>query len=128
MIHVLSSREEVLSKYGPNIKDSRTGPIHKHDGLLYVQIYMGQHEWLALQVEDPTVVFLDPGWEGTEFGWGVVDESSFPEDWPNEEIGPPEREGKPITVDGLLFAKTDKLKAYLGENDPLCAKWCGSDS
>jgi len=99
------------------------GPIHKHEDELHVQVYFGQHEWGVVNVEDSTKIFFDPGWEGTEYGWGYISEADV--DWgncPQIEIFPPECEGKPITSDQWLLARPDKLVEYLGPNDPLIAK------
>ena len=95
------------------------GPIHRHQGKLFVQVYLGQHEWLAISVDDPQVAFRDQGWEGTEFGWGVVDKADFPKAYPDEEIDLPDREGQPVRHDDILFADKDKLIAYLGPEDPI---------
>ena len=49
------------------------GPLHKHDGQLFVQLYQGQHEWYAVNLDDLTDVRHDPGYEGTVFGWAYID-------------------------------------------------------
>lgn len=116
---IFSDREALLEAH-PGAQWHEHGPIHKHDGKLFVQVYLGQHEWIAINVEDTSDCYYDPGWEGTEFGWGYVSEADV--DWnncPDEDISPPEREGKPITSDQWLFTERDKLEAYLGKDDPL---------
>jgi len=115
---IFSDREALLEAH-PSAQWHEYGPIHKHDGKLFVQVYLGQHEWIAISVEDTSERYLDPGWEGTEFGWGFVPEGDHFQYPDGEDISAPEREGKPITVDQFLFADRDKLEAYLGKDDPL---------
>lgn len=104
------------------------GPIYKFElpegTRSFVQVYLGQHEWLAVNVDDIRDIREDPGWEATEFGWAFV---------PDHDLGmamlhgprgkelptPIRKEGKPITVDQILFADKDKLNKYLGPDDPL---------
>ena len=102
---------------------NRDGPIYKYGDKFYVQTYLGQHEWLIVNVDDPTDQHMDPGWEGTEYGVAVI-LGSFEVKWGSPMMeDPPERlEGKPVTCDDLLFADRENLRNYLGENDPLCPK------
>jgi hypothetical protein len=98
----------------------RSGPILKYGEKLYVQVYLGQHEWLIVNVDDPTEMHPDPGWEGTQYGWAFIF-GSFKLNWNGEPLDPPERlAGKPITGDALLFSEPEKLRDYLGAGDPHC--------
>ena len=126
-----NTREELLAAH-PKAQDHEYGPIHKVPGVeypeyntrtedkYYVQVYAGQHEWISINVEDTSERYNDPGWEGTEYGWGFVpyDAKNF---WPTSvlKIYPPERDGKPLTGDAILFMDKDKLLEYLGPDDPV---------
>ena len=109
----------------PELRDKweRSGPVYKYGDKFYVQVYLGQHEWLIVNVDDPTEMHSDPGWDGTKYGWAVI-LGSFKVDWDAPPLAdPPERlEGKPITGDALLFADPDKLREYLDETDPYYPK------
>lgn len=114
---------EALQKAHPQAKWHEEGPVHKHGDKFYVQVYLGQHEWLAVNVDDVREVWSDPGWEGTEYGCAYVpeEEIKYAADVgvTRGEIEPPERPGKPITGDEILFAKKEKLAEYLAPGDPL---------
>jgi len=94
-----------------------SGPVHKHDGQLFVQLYQGQHEWLAANLDDLTDVRHDPGYEGTVFGWAYIDREG---EWltyrvNHDKVLPePDAEHPPITQDELLFGKKEQLESYLG--------------
>lgn len=117
------SQEAVLTAH-PGARWEEYGPVHRHGDALYVQVYLGQHEWLAFCVEDAREVWSDPGWEGTLHGWAYLPRENAAyatELGTRGEICPPERPGKPITGDELLQADLEKLRAYLGPDDPLRA-------
>ncbi len=115
--------QAALEKAHPNAEYCETGPVHKHGDNFYVSIYLGQHEWLAFNVENLDEAWSDPGWEGTEYGWAYAPASEVRRAIHGEtqlrEIAAPERAGKPITCDMLLFADRDKLKEYLDSDDPI---------
>ena len=112
------------------------GPIYEYpdpagDGSVpggdFVQVYIGQHEWVAIRCDDLQENWLDPGWEGDPIGWGWIEgmETSLfnSPGHVSQEIEPPARkDGKPITSDQLLFADKAKLQEYLGPDDPLSPK------
>ena len=110
----------------PDTKWHNCGPVHRHGEKVYMIGYLGQHEWLAINVDDIREIHNDPGWEGTEYGWAWVPEETIQYALRYGPVGPglepPERLGKPITLDMRLFADQDKLKAYLGPDDPLTPK------
>lgn len=124
-----SSMDDLLIAH-PTALECEYGPIHKVPGVIiesylkiedkfYVQIYVGQHEWIAINADDISERYNDPGWQGTEYGYGYVtyDRAHF---WPTSsvlEVGPPEREGKCLTEDAILFMDKDKLVEYLGPDD-----------
>jgi hypothetical protein len=99
------------------------GPVHKHGEVFCVQVYLGQHEWVALNVDDLREAWDDPGWLGDEQGWGWVTEKEVQHALDagiKGDLVPPERAGgKPITNDQFMLAEQDKLEAYLGPDDPL---------
>lgn len=116
------TREALLEEH-PNAKWHEYGPLLKYGEQLRVQTYLGGHLWLAFNVDDLRDVWTDAGWEGTNYGWGYVAEEhvKYASDSDVKEgKEPPDRgEHKPITGDALLFADSEKLKAYLGPDDPL---------
>jgi hypothetical protein len=126
VIERFDSQEELLEKH-PGARWHFYGPIHKHDTGYYVQTYLGQHEWLAINVDDITDIKYDAGWDGTNFGYGFVNCTDEIFEVLMKHSGgeintAPEREGKPLTTDNILFADESKLKEYLGENDPIYKK------
>lgn len=99
---------EALQEAHPGAQWHEYGPIHKHEGVLYVQVYLGQHEWIAVLLEDTRTCHNDPGWEGTEFGYGWVSEADLKDGMHlgcKDHLPPPESEGEPITVDQILFGR-----------------------
>ncbi len=119
--------QDSLRKIYPKAEWHECGPVHKHDDKMLVQIYLGQHEWLAINTENSREVFEDPGFEGTVYGWGYVPGEHITYAYDlfgiNKELEPPYRDGhKAITTDMMLFAEKEKLKEYLGEDDPLSPK------
>lgn len=105
------------------------GPIHDHGGVRYVQVYLGQHEWLAMNIDNLMDVYEDPGWEGTEHGyaWVPYEEIRYALDLDinrGKSLEPPNRgeNRKAITYDDLLFGDKERLREYLGEDDPLAPK------
>lgn len=113
------NEEELLDKH-PGAKWHEYGPIHKHGEKYFVQVYLGQHEWLSINVDNISEIYYSPGWLGDEFGWAYVPETALSGfSWPAEEIDPPQRPGKPITGDEVMFGEKDKIIKYLGEDDPI---------
>jgi len=106
------------------------GPVYRYElpegTRSFVQIYLGQHEWLAVNVDDIRDYRECPGWLATEFGWAHVPEHALGmvmrHGSRGEELPAPIREGKPITIDQTLLADPDKLKEYLGPDDTLLKK------
>lgn len=90
------------------------GPIHKHDGILYVQLYRGQHEWAAVNLADPTDIRHDPGYEATVFGWAYVDLDGSWLKITDKELPEPESSHPPITQDEILFGDKEQVESYLG--------------
>jgi len=93
------------------------GPIHRHQGQDFVQIYLGQHEWMAVNVADPADVRCDPGYNGVVFGYGqiILEDREFISDhcdW-SREISEPESAHAPITHDEILFGDREKVETYL---------------
>jgi len=104
------------------------GPIHKHGEDRFVQLYQGQHEWLAVNVREPEDVRVDPGYVAVEYGWGHVargiqgtteDGRDIPE-WVSDfcdykrRLPEPESISKSITSDEILFAGRNRVEEHLG--------------
>lgn len=121
-----ATREEVLTAH-PGAQWHEYGPVLKYGDVFRVQTYLGQHEWLAVNVADVRDVLADAGWEGDVFGYAFVADEHISHaldvDRKLASTEPPVRSaGKPITGDALLFGDTAKLQAYLGPDDPSCPK------
>mgnify|MGYP007046946535 CR=1 FL=1 len=104
-IEQFESRDLMLEAH-PNSRCHQYGPLHKHEGVLYVQTYLGQHEWVAFLASDTRVCHEDPGWVGTMFGYGWLSEDDFMDGTvlgQRDTLPPPESEGEPTTVDQILF-------------------------
>jgi hypothetical protein len=116
---------DALRAAHPGAEWHEHGPVLKYGDILRVQVYLGQHEWLAINVEDVRDVMNDPGWEGDCFGHAFVAAEHITYAYDGAPEGglpwteaPLRSDGKPITGDELLFADRDKLRAYLGPDDP----------
>ena len=118
--------KEDMERAHPDASWAQWGPVLKYKGRLFVQTYMGQHEWWIYAVDDIRESYPDPGYWGTSFGCGYI-----ADEWVEvvsllsqnkEELGSPEREGKPITGDAITFGDRKKLLEYLGPEDPLYAE------
>lgn len=125
------SKEALLAAH-PRAPWHCYGPVHRHGEAYYIQTYLGQHKWLAINVEDTSDVRSDPGWAGTVYGYAFVEESDITAAlrWekncqPMLEIDPPEREGKPITGDAWLQGDKAKVIEYLGPDDPISRSLAG---
>ena len=92
------------------------GPIHNHGGQQFIQAYIGQHEWLAINVDDPTDIRRDPGYVAKIFGYGIVilskDEWLYAND---KELVEPEAEHPSILQDEILFNPKEVVEGYLGK-------------
>lgn len=69
------TREELQSAY-PQARWHEYGPVHRHGDKYYVQVYLGQHEYLAFNVDDIHEVWNDPGYNGVEHGWAYLTEDN----------------------------------------------------
>ena len=116
------TRDACLAAH-PDAKWEEYGPVHRHGDTQYVKVYLGGHEWVALNVLDLRDAHPDPGWEGTEYGWAYVPAQevryALATDPRPAALGPPERAGRPITGDELLLGDPEQVRLYLGPNDPL---------
>ena len=117
--------QEELDTAQPDAELWRYGPVLKYDGREFVQVYIGQNEWVVISLENPNEFYEDPGWQGTEAGWVFVDikSASYRRSIHNNagrwNTRPERSEGKPITVSAILFGGTDELVGYLGPDDPI---------
>jgi len=116
------TREKVIAAV-KNLGPGEWGPVHQHGNKKYVQVYLGGHVWLAMNITNLMDAYDDPGWTGDEFGWAWVpqEEIRYALDLGvKKELPPPRRSGNnPVTYDALMFGDQDKLREYLGEDDPL---------
>lgn len=88
--------QEALRKVHPKAAWHEEGPVHRHGDKYYVQLYLGSHEWLAVNVDDIREVWSDPGYISAKtYGWAYVPECHIIDTVrylaPLEEICPPEQ-------------------------------------
>ena len=119
VVELFNSREELEAKHGfMCAMGTYAGPVHLHGEEKFIQIYIGQHEWIGVNINNPTDIRIDPGWAGKEFGYGIV---FFPDkQWAytkylnhNKKLEPPISNDPPITTDELLFGDKEKVEKYL---------------
>ncbi len=115
-VEVFETQDALLEAH-PKALWPEYGPILKYQDGKYVQVYLGQHEWWIIRLDDPNKVYWDIGYDGDTFGYGYIPLAAQgrPEDWDTRK-GAPQRNGsfdKPITFDDVLFAGREKLDAYL---------------
>ena len=56
--------------FGPILYYPNPDDTPAYTGGEFLQVYMGQHEWVAIRCTDYTEIWDDPGWEGDIKGWG----------------------------------------------------------
>lgn len=100
MIQRYKNQEELLAAH-PEARWCEYGPIFKYNGREFLQVYLGQHEWMIIDCEEPTKRYTDPGCRGTVFGFGYTPYLGWLSDSESSDQGVPE--GFTSTVDEMLF-------------------------